>query len=621
MKKILFLIFIFYNISYASNTLEITSDNIKIESFSISYLHDDKNTLKINDILNNLKKFKNTTNKASFGINHNTTWFKIIIKNKTNLSQKIYLHSNFAYMSKEVDIFELIKNKEEKHTSYYLFDEDINEKLLGSTIVYSFKLAKRSSKTILIKKISLVHQLIDFNLYNDFYSNKALINKSFFSVIIVVILFSLALYNLVLFIFIKRKEFAYYSMYLFNAALGLSYMYGIIFNNLNIYGNSTLWFNITAILVSPLLILFVKALFDTKNTRISDILNSVIYLSAVFLFVALFFNLEFIIKIIGILFVYTFLVLLYTGMYFYKKKHPLSSIFLYAYIIYIISMGVTLYLLMGYTSYNTFIYHASGLGLIFEALLFSYLINYRIKLLEEDLTKHKHTLILKNKKAQMGDMIAAISHQLKQPLTSISSISTVLQYQLEKNKSISSSYLENKLLKIDEKIVFLIKTIDDFINFFNPNKRDKDIDLRDVINKAVYLSSEDMLSNDIKIELNLHFYKKIKVYDNELLHVLLNLIQNSKEAFIKNNIEFRVIKILLDTFNNKTIITVSDNAGGILETNIEKVFDEFYTTKEESEGSGLGLYLCKIILNEQLNASIKLERINNGTIFRITLDE
>lgn len=620
MKHILFFIFIFFHISYASNTLELTSDNIKIESFPISYLHDDTNTLKINDILNNLKKFENTTNKASFGINHNTTWFKILIKNKTNLSKEIHLHSNFAYMSKEIDIFELSNNKELEHTSYYLFDEDISEKLLGSTLVYSFNIPSLGEKTILIKKTSLVHQLIDFNLYNDFYSKKAIINKSFFSMIIVLILFSLALYNMILFIFIKRKEFAYYSMYLFNAALGLFYMYGIIFNNLNIYGNNALWFNLTAILVSPLLILFVKSIFDTKNTKIHKILNSIIII-AVFLFITSFFNLEFVIKMIGIFFVYTFIVLLYTGIYFYKKKHPLSSLFLFAYIIYIIGMGVTIYMLTGHTSYTTFSFHASGLGLIFEALLFSYLINYRIRLLEENLSKHKHTLILKNKKAQMGDMIAAISHQLKQPLTSISSISTILQYKLVKDTKVSSSYLEEKLLKIDEKIIFLVKTIDDFINLFNPNKKDKNIDLRDVINKAVYLSDEDMLINDITIELNLNFYKKIKVYDNELLHVILNLIQNSKEAFIQNNIESRFIEITLDRVKEQTIIELRDNAGGILKENEDKVFDEFYTTKKDIEGSGLGLYLCKLILKEQLNGTLNLIKIDNGTIFRITLNE
>jgi signal transduction histidine kinase len=619
MKKILFILLLFFQTLYSVQNIEIEHNNISIEKFSMAYLYDDKNILEISDILNS--NFKSTINHNSSGIFHNITWYKINIKNKTNQTKERYLHSNFAYMSKEISIYEFIQKKEVNHSYYDLFDKKIKNKLIGSTLVYGFKIAPKSTKTLYIKNHTQMYQFIDLNIYNHHNSNKALINKSFYSNILVSILFALGSYNLLLFIFTKAKEFAYYSLYLINGAIGLFYLYGIIYNNFDIYGTVASWFNITAILVSPFLILFIKSVFDIKkeDKRLNKLLNSVLYLSVLFIFSAIFINLNFTMKGIGILFLYTFIVLIYLGIYFYRQNHPLAKLFLTAYMIYIIGMGLTISMVMGFVSYNPYLFHASGLGLVFEAILFSYLMNYRMKLLEKDIIKNRNIIILKNKKAQIGDMIAAIAHQWKQPLNAISSVSTVLQYRLKKEETISPDYLKTKLSKINEKIIFLVETIDDFKTFFNPSKISEDTDLKNVINKTVSLCEDDMLANEINLNLNLNFSKKINLYPNELVHILLNLIGNSKEAFIKNSIENRSINIVGKTEGIHSIIDVIDNAGGIKEEFLSKIFDEFYTTKNDIEGSGLGLYITKIILKEQLHGSIEVKRINNGIKFRIIL--
>lgn len=605
--------------SYASAKIEVTYGNIDIEDFTIGYLHDDTDSLKIEDVIN--LNFMKATNKSSFKTKHNVTWYKIEVENTTNTPKKIYLHNNFAYMYKSIAIFEFIGKQQVDQNIYNIDDEDIGDKLSGSSLVYPVFLPQNSTKTLYIKNHTQVYQIADFSIYDEHNSDKALIGKNFYSNALVSILFALATFNIVLFLFTKRKEFAYYALYLYNASLGLLFMYGTLFHDLGFYSPKINWFNITALLVSPLLILFVKSIFNTAQTdkKIDKILNSVIFLSVIYLIVALFISLDFSMQAIGFLFLYTFIVLIYIGTHFYIKKHPLAKVFLSAYLAYIFGMGFTLSFLMGYTPYNFFIFHASGIGLITEALLFSYLINYRMELLKNEIIKHQKSLIFKNKKAQIGDMIGAITHQWKQPLTAISSIATALEYRLDAQKELPSKYLKPKLIQISEKIMFLIETIDDFKHFFNPKKMHEDIDVTTIIDRVISLSQDDMLSENIVVKTDLNFTKTINLYPNELLHIILNLMQNSKEAFEDKKIETKMIKIIGATQNDKIIIDIIDNAGGISEKVLPNIFDESFTTKKDKEGSGLGLYLTRFILEEHMNGTIEVKNTDEGTMFRIIL--
>jgi len=620
MKKKLFLYFyIFCSFIYAADQIEITHKSTNIEEFSIGYLYDDNNSLKIEDVIN--RDFIKTTNRVSHGINHDVTWYKIEIKNTTNMPKTINLHNDFAYMYKSVSIFEFMEKSQIDQNIYNLADEDIGTKLSGSSLVYTVILPKNGTSTVYIKNHTLSYQVANFNIYDEHHSIEALIGKNFYSNIVLAILFIIATYNVILFFFTKRREFIFYSLYLYNAFLGLFYLYGTTFHNFSLYSSKIHWLNLTAVLVSPLFVLFVKTIFDTQKTekKIDKILNSVIYFSILYIATAIFVNFDFTMKIVGILFLYTFIVLIYTGIYFYVRKHLLAKLFLLAYLVYIFGMGFTLYFIMGYASYNSYIFHASGIGLVLEALLFSYLIHYRMELLELAVVKHQKSLIFKNKKAQMGDMMGAITHQWKQPLTAISSIVTGLEYRLDKQKEISAEYLNPKLSQINEKIVFLVETIEDFKHFFNPERINEDVDVSEIIARVILLSRDDMLSENISIKCDLNFTKTINLYPNELLHIILNLMQNSNEAFEKNKIEHKLIKIVGMTKEDKTIIDIIDNAGGIPEEMLAKVFGESFTTKKDKVGSGLGLYLSKFILEEHMNGSIEVKKIENGTMFRIIL--
>lgn len=618
--RLISLLLLFWTISttlQALPTIAIDTYETRLDEFSVGYLHDESLTL---DTVQKAT-FHTGSNRESFSPHHNITWYKLIVDNQTDQYKKLFLHSDLVYMSREVYVYEFIGEQQVDQNRYDLLDKQIARKLTGSTLIYPFGLDPQSTKTFYIRNHAMIHQLLDLSIYDERNSVQALINKNLYSNLIVSVLFALAFYNGMLFFFLRRKAFVYYSLYLINASLGLFYMYGTVFHHLNLYGDDIYWFNITAILVSPFLALFIKAIFDqeTLGRRVSKLLDIVIYLAIVDLLIVLLFDLAIGMQLVIILFIYTYVVLFYTGFYLYRREHPLAKIFLLAYFAYTVGSLVTILMFMGTIPNNTLAFHASGIGILIEAVLFSYLLYFHIRLLEEKIVQQNNMMIIKNKKAQLGEMIGAITHQWKQPLTAIGSVITLLQFRLDETKNISSKELKPKLSQINEKILFLIETIDDFRHFFDANPAQESSDITKIIDRAVTLLHDDMLAASVLIKTDLHFTKQISVQQNELLHILLNLMQNAKEAFDIDDSDIKIIKILGMTDQDKTVIDIIDNAGGIASKDLPHIFDESYTTKKDLGGSGLGLHLSRFILEEHMNGSIEVKDLKDGTMFRITL--
>jgi len=620
--RIFILFFIFFTIPLnALSPLEVGYEKLKLENFNVGFILDKNNSLSLDEIRES--KFKTTSNRHAFGNTPTVVWIKIEIKNTTEIEKEMFLHNDFAYFSKEISISEFTNNKLVDKNIYNTLDKESN-KLTGSVLVYPLTIQAQNSKTLYIKTVPVVTQMASLNIYDKKNYIKALINRSFLPNIIIVILFSLAFYNIFLYFFNRKKEFVYYALYLVNAAIGLSYMYGTVFQNFGIYGEDVYWINITAILVSLFLALFVKSVFDFKNSSklINNLLNSIMYIVILDILVAIFIDLQSAIYLLQFIFPYSFIVIFYIGFTLYKQVHPLANIFLVAYTIYIIGFAITLLSMAGLIPLNFLTFHASGISLVLEALLFSYLINYNIKLLENKISEQQNTLIVKNQKEQMGDMIGAITHQWKQPLSAIGSTVMLLQFKIKEKVEIETDYLYKKLSLIDKHMRFLNETIDDFRNFFNPKKIKQECDLKQLIDKAVSLSKDDILANEIIIKQDLKFTKNISIFESELLHILLNIIQNAKEAFRDGKLEensIKMIKIIGRTDEDRAYIDIIDNAGGISAENLPYIFHENYTTKGKEKGVGLGLYLSKIVIEEHMNGSIEAKNIGDGSMFRIIL--
>jgi len=160
----------------------------------------------------------------------------------------------------------------------------------------------------------------------------------------------------------------------------------------------------------------------------------------------------------------------------------------------------------------------------------------------------------------------------------------------------------------------LSSTIDDFRNFFQSNKKKNKVTYNEIIDDALNIIEISIASKNIKILKFLDSTSIFDTYSNELKKVLLNILQNSKEALLQNNIKNPIIRIIID--ENK--LSIEDNAGGIPQNILHKIFDPYFSTKLEN-GVGLGLYMSKIIVEEHLDGKLQVENIKDGAKFNIKI--
>ena len=233
----------------------------------------------------------------------------------------------------------------------------------------------------------------------------------------------------------------------------------------------------------------------------------------------------------------------------------------------------------------------------------------RIDLEVNNLLEKEKILIQQSKMATMGEMIASIAHQWKQPLSIISMSNGLLKINSEIKDFSTPQEITNAIKNIDHSVHNLSQTIDDFKNFFNPNKEKVVFSILDAFKDTFKLINSQFKNNDIEIVQNI---KEIELlgYKNELLQVLINLLKNSKEELIKKpNSMKKYIFISVDKNENKIIIKIKDNADGIPSDIINKVFNAYFTIKEKCGGTGIGLYICKQIIETSMQGEISVSNV------------
>ncbi|RXK04193.1 transporter substrate-binding domain-containing protein [Halarcobacter bivalviorum] len=248
----------------------------------------------------------------------------------------------------------------------------------------------------------------------------------------------------------------------------------------------------------------------------------------------------------------------------------------------------------------------------------------KIKKLEQEKRERDTILAQQSKMAAMGEMLENIAHQWRQPLSVISTASTGMQLTLEIENKISKELVLDNIQTINEHAQYLSKTIDDFRNFFNPNKEKTTFQIDSCINKSLYLITSKI--NSSKIELIKEMEDTtISTLESELTQVLLNIFNNAIDALNQKKIENKLIFIEAKKQNDNIFISIKDNAGGVPKEIRNRIFEPYFTTKHKSQGTGIGLYMSSQIITKHLNGSIKLEneeftfdnKIYKGANFKI----
>ena len=220
--------------------------------------------------------------------------------------------------------------------------------------------------------------------------------------------------------------------------------------------------------------------------------------------------------------------------------------------------------------------------------------------------KQQNIMAQKTKMAAMGEMIGNIAHQWRQPLSTITATATGLKIQKEMNV-LTDDFLIDGLSGINNSAQYLSKTIDDFRNFFKTNKEEIEFSMEDVINKSLSLCHSELHNLDIKIIKDIENIK-ITNYENEFIQVLINIIRNAKDELTKKDPNSKKLIFIEVKEDNKHVkIMIKDNAGGIPKSIKNRIFEPYFTTKHQSQGTGVGLYMCKEIIEKNMGGYLEVE--------------
>ena len=242
--------------------------------------------------------------------------------------------------------------------------------------------------------------------------------------------------------------------------------------------------------------------------------------------------------------------------------------------------------------------------------------------IKKEIEKNKEKtaqLIQQSRFAQMGEMISMIAHQWRQPLTAITATTNNLLLKNILNKEVPKEILEEELNLITEYTQHLSFTIDDFRNFFKSDNEKVDSKIEDIIEKAINIIKTSFEAKDINLITNYKFNENINIYTTEIQQVVLILLKNAEDALVDNEIENKTIEIITYKENDFAIIEIQDNAGGIASDIIYKIFDPYFSTKKAKEGTGIGLYMSKMIINDHCKGEITASNNQDGAIFKIKL--
>lgn len=233
--------------------------------------------------------------------------------------------------------------------------------------------------------------------------------------------------------------------------------------------------------------------------------------------------------------------------------------------------------------------------------------------------KQEALLIHQSRSAAMGEMIGAIAHQWRQPLNALGLVLQNLRLRHQMDR-IDDAFMLSSMEKSDRLIQKMSSTIDDFRNFFKPNKTIEPFYILQVTRSTAELLDAQLKNHNIELTIDCPVDIQVLGLEGEFSQVLMNLINNAKDILVERKVEHASITVSIEQNADSTInVTVKDNGGGIPEAIFDKIYDPYFTTKEEGKGTGIGLYMSKIIIENNMSGSLNAFNDEQGANFVIQL--
>lgn len=234
----------------------------------------------------------------------------------------------------------------------------------------------------------------------------------------------------------------------------------------------------------------------------------------------------------------------------------------------------------------------------------------------------KEQQLLEDQKAtSLSELIGNIAHQWRQPLNVISTVTAHLTLKTMIGKEIDKELFKRELANIDKHSQYLSKTIDIFRDYIKGEKKYQEIVLQDELEQAFMIASSGLGEHHVQIVNNIDYDNPITIslVTGELPQVIINIINNARDAMLHNKVQDPTVEYNLYTEDDKAIITIEDNGGGIPENIKYKIFEPYFTTKHKDAGTGLGLHMSYKIITQSLHGKIYVQNTENGAKFVIEL--
>lgn len=234
----------------------------------------------------------------------------------------------------------------------------------------------------------------------------------------------------------------------------------------------------------------------------------------------------------------------------------------------------------------------------------------------EALRDKEKMLLQQNRLAAMGDMINNIAHQWRQPLNIMAMLAQQLRLYFEAG-TLNKEFMESNLSKSMGLINHMSQTIDDFRNFFRTDKERAEFRLHEVVARTVSFVEDSFNNQQIGITLHASANPTVIGFQNEYSQVLLNILMNARDALLEHRPENAMVTLTISKEGKKGVVTIADNAGGIPDGIIGRIFDPYFTTKGADKGTGVGLFMSKTIIEKNMDGSLTVRNTGEGAEFRI----
>ena len=242
----------------------------------------------------------------------------------------------------------------------------------------------------------------------------------------------------------------------------------------------------------------------------------------------------------------------------------------------------------------------------------------KIQIAIEEAQKKDRAMLHQSRLARMGTMLSMIAHQWRQPLSEVAGILMELET-ASKFKKVDDKMIKESIEESNKLIQFMSYTIDDFRNFFKPDKQKVHFYIEDPCMEAISLINASIKNHNIDLHYNIKMNYEIYGYRREFAQVLLNLMSNAKDALIQRKIQNPRINLEVDYIDGFSIVTIKDNAGGVESEYLDLIFEPYFTTKSSLKGTGLGLYMSKMIIEKNMGGELSVENVDDGAIFKVKI--